>query len=166
MLKHLIAIVATLTIVSIASVAQAAPHGKAITGTWSGDVTQVISIVDPGTDEVVESEWSKRMTISVLNGRVVRIYTWLRSVCPGPGVRDHRVSKYWGVKQVGFRKAVGRGPQVSPGGAFTVRLQGSNATRVEIAGGLFASSGTGRLTVRAAGDCAGEGTWKLERTQR
>lgn len=154
MLKKLIAVMAVLAAASIASAAQAAPEAKPITGTWTGMTSQNIAIADPASGEVFESEWSVRMTISVLKGRVVRLYTTIRSVCPGPGVRDHRVAKYW---------KPGKGPHVSTGGAFTVRLRGTAGTSVEVAGGLFASSGSGRLNVRAAGGCAGEGTWTLKR---
>jgi hypothetical protein len=154
-LKTIVLAAAVALAASIASLAHAATdQAKPLTGTWTGKTSQDIFLVDPASGETVENEWSMRLTISVLNGRILRLYTTIRSVCSGPAVRDHRVAKKWDI---------GRGPQVTRGGAFTVRLRGTRGTTVEIAGGLFASSGSGRLNVRAEAGCSGKGTWKLKR---
>ena len=146
-------VVVAIAALALGAAAQAAPNASKLTGTWTGDTSQEIVIVDPGTGEAFANEWSVRMTVSVLNGRILRVYTTIRSVCPGPGVRDHRIAKKW---------AIGRGPVVQKAGGFTFRLRGTSGSAYEVAGGLFAASGAGRFSVRA-GDCSGKGTWKLKR---
>lgn len=143
-----ITVAAALAAALTASVAAGSPGAAPKTGTWTGDLAQEIVILDPSTGETVESEWTKRFTISVLNGRIVRLYTTARSVCPGPAVRDHRVAGHW---------FTGRGPKLTSGGGFRVKLKG-----VEIAGALFASSGAGRVNISSR-KCQGKGTWTLKR---
>jgi hypothetical protein len=135
-------------VASVTAPAGAAPAKKPLTGTWSGKTAQDIVITDPATGEDIYNEWSMRITVTALNGRLAGIYTSVRYVCPDPAAGDIRILKGW---------RPGRGPLLTPNGGFSVRLNG-----VSITGVLGAGSASGRFDT-AKGGCSGKGTWKARR---
>lgn len=130
-----------------ASVASAAP-GEPLTGTWSGKTAQDVAIVDPGSGEVHESEWSVRITVTALRGRLAHLTTTVRVVCPGPTVQDLRVKRDW---------PSGKGPGLSRNGSFNARVGG-----VSFSGVLGARTGSGRFDM-SKGGCSAKGSWKVRR---
>jgi hypothetical protein len=145
----LTAVVAIIVAAAIASAAAAAAHGKAkLTGTWSGKTSQDIVITDPQTGDDVGNEWSVRITVTALEGRLAGVYTTVRTTCPGPAVGDLRIRKGW---------RSGQGPLLSANGGFFVRIDG-----VSIRGVLGRGGGSGRFDV-SKGGCSGKGSWKARR---
>jgi hypothetical protein len=126
-------------VASVGGVANAAQDAKSLTGSWSGTTSQDISLT--------EEEWSVRITVTALNGRLAGIYTTARVECPGPEVADIRVLK-------SFRQ---NGPRLVNGRGFAVRVNG-----VSISGVLGAGAASGHFDI-AKGGCSGKGTWKAKR---
>lgn len=140
MLKKLIlGLLTALAVASVASAAVAAPEAKPLTGTWSGFTSQDVALTD--------KEWSVRITVTALNGRLAGIYTTARVECPGPSVADIRVLK-------SFRLV---GPRLLNGRGFAVRVNG-----VSISGVLGTGAASGHFDV-SGGGCSGKGTWKAKR---
>jgi hypothetical protein len=127
------------TVAGLAGVASAAPDAKPLTGTWSGFTAQDLSLTD--------EEWSVRITVTALDGRLAGIYTTARVECPGPEVADIRVLK-------SFRR---NGPRLVDGRGFAVRVNG-----VSISGVLGAGAASGRFDI-AKGGCSGKGSWTAKR---
>jgi hypothetical protein len=139
--------------------ATASPQAKPLTGTWTGTTEQEIFLVDPTSGETASNEWSVRMTVTALNGRLVSVSTTVRVVCGGPAVRDLLIRHGWKVN----RKGVSAGPALGKHGSFSVRLADSSGKeRVSIAGALKAGSAMGRFDTTTGG-CSGKGSWKLKR---
>jgi len=150
---------ALLALVTLSAVANAAPDAqKPLTGTWTGMTSQDIAIADPSTGEVFESEWSKRMTVTALNGRLLSIAATVRVVCPGPGMRDLLIRKSWRVRANG----VPTGPEIGKYGGFGVRVDDASGQTVSIGGSLNAASATAHFDT-SEGGCSGKGTWKAKR---
>ena len=148
-LKLIAAVIAVLATASVGAIAEAAPNAKKpLTGTWSGKTSQDILITDPATGEDFENEWSVRITVTALKGRVANVFTTVRLVCPGPAVQDVRVKRDW---------RSGAGPKLTANGSFTVRLGG-----ISLSGVLGANSSSGRFDV-SRGGCSGKGTWRMKR---
>jgi len=137
--KIVIAAVIALSALSLVSAALASQDAKPLTGTWSGQTSQDLSLT--------EKEWSVRITVTALNGRLAGIYTTARVECPGPEVADIRVLK-------SFRTA---GPRLTNGRGFAVRVNG-----VSISGALGASGASGHFDI-AKGGCSGKGSWSAKR---
>jgi hypothetical protein len=143
MYRKLSVVLATLAAAVLASAALAAPEGKPLTGTWSGHTSQDLSLT--------ETEWSVRITVTALGGRLAAIVTSARLECPGPAVKDIRVFESW---------RAGKGPKLSHAGGFAVKVDG-----VSVSGGLGPAGASGRFNV-SDGGCSGKGTWKAKRVLR
>src|SRR6187431_2938398 len=100
--KLALTVAAALAATALTASAVAATETVPRTGTWSGKTSQDLSLT--------EKEWSVRITVTALNGRLAGIYTTVRLECPEPSVRDIRILKSFG----------GRGPFLTKGGGFHV----------------------------------------------
>jgi hypothetical protein len=149
-------LLALLAVTAVAAAANAAPvQQKPLTGTWTGTTSQDVEILDPGTGEVVSSEWSKRMTVTAFKGHLVSIAATIRVVCPGPGVRDLLIRKSWQITKRGIPK----GPEIGRFGGFGVRVDDAGGQTVSIGGTLGAASASAHFDT-SEGGCSGKGTWK------
>lgn len=153
--------VAALALASGVSAAPGAERG--LTGVWSGKTQQDIAPLAEGAEFV---EWSQRVTVRALHGRLTFLGLSLRYTCPSetnPLAGDITISRGW---------KTGVGPTLTGSGGFrltltetTNRLTGK-PTRlfapVHVSGVLGAGSAGGRFDV-SKGDCSGKGSWKAKR---
>ncbi|HXH97970.1 MAG TPA: hypothetical protein VNH40_12250 [Gaiellaceae bacterium] len=149
-LRNLVATaVAALALATVAAAASAAPAAaQRGTGSWTGMTSQDIAIIDPATGDDIFNEWSVRITVTALHGRLLGIATTVRAVCAGPAVKDIRIVTGW---------PRGTGPRLTVHGGFHTRLAG-----VSIAGVLGAKHGSGHFDV-SSGGCDGKGSWSVKR---
>jgi hypothetical protein len=137
--------VAALALATATAVATAAPAAKRpVTGTWAGKTSQ--DLVDS------DVEWTQRITVTALNGRLMSVITNIRAQCPVEGgvlgAKDIRILEGW---------RSGKGPRLTAHGGFTIRVRG-----VSITGVLGAGGASGRFDT-SVGQCFGKGSWKARR---
>lgn len=149
---------------ALASAAAAAPNAaRGLDGVWSGKTKQDIAPLAEGADFV---DWSQRITVRTMNGRLTYLGLQLRYTCPSetsPLAGDIAISQGW---------KTGAGPKLTGNGGFrltlretTNRLTGK-PTRlfapVHVSGVLGAGSAGGRFDV-SKGNCSGKGSWQARR---
>jgi hypothetical protein len=163
--KLTIIAVAVLAAATVASAALAAPGAKKpLTGVWSGKTQQVLEPLSDGGDFV---DWSQRVTIRALNGRLTYVGTSVRYTCPDP------TNPMAGDIPINLSWKSGRGPLLSKNGGFSLvvthvtnLLTGKEVkiyAPVHLTGVLGAKGASGGLNL-SRGGCSGKGQWQAKRT--
>ena len=127
------------------------------TGTWSGQHSQQLDLLNPPVPGVPYTPitYKTRMVIGEYQGRITSVVGTVRMECTATvGVRDLRILQSW---------RAGRGPRVSSRGAFTFRADGAyfhgTLSRSSAIGGTTATYGQGP----DGPDCRGVGRFNLPR---
>jgi hypothetical protein len=150
---------------TITTAALAAPGrtDAAVTGVWSGKTHQEIPPLAEGADFV---DWSRRITVRAVKGRLTALAVSVRYACPdptNPGAGDIEVNLGW---------KIGRGPKLGLHGGFSLSVTETlnpytgrmvrTEMPVSIAGTLGPGGASGRFDL-GKGNCSGKGSWQAKR---
>lgn len=123
----------------LACLALAAPAAAAVTGNWTGETSQDLSLL--------EEPYTTNIGFSVLRGRIVDVVAEVRMECGEYEIDDALVRESY---------EPGRGPKLVAGG-FAFKADG-----VLFRGHLAKASGSGTVSSHDS-NCSGSGDWRVKR---